>query len=294
MKQLKDIKLNHKDLEVVFDFLDRVTSKIIKVSSEERSENTIIFVDYNDDAEYYVDISKANRILDYCYSEYFFKVVLSGSDFYRIVRAISLELEIESFVFDLFFRSLFLAIKKRYDSNVTNNTYFFGQNFHKDVFYKTLFEAPSDAFENLTKIDHKYFYQKSKVLLSRLEELNLICYNKINVTSDTQFEAYFPISCNTFKFYIIAVREAIEKGYESFSQVFEFLDLKIYLNNQDYLNANLLAKLDKTLQMLVLISFKDESNVRFFNNEFSDNSYIKKLNKIRLEMKKKYIITSYN
>lgn len=286
MKQLKDIRENYKDLEVIFIFLDKVTFEMIKCSIDiEEGINEaelMIFIDYNDDAEYYVPLNKANKILDYCYTEYFFKALLFDSDFYKKVKAVSLELEIEPFIFDLFFRSFFLAIKDRFNSNIRND-----YHFNRSMVYRIVSRAPSDSFDNYPIMDFEDedegYFDLSKKLLEKLEDLGIISFFNNDITKDEKLQNYFAISCDTFKFY----PNKREPEFEFFSPIFEFFDLKLFLNNQDYLRCNLLQKLDRSIQLIILTCFK---NVRFYNNILSDNSYIKKFNLDRQLVNNKFII----
>ena len=275
MKEIQIIKKNYKDVIFVFEFFDRFAEKMKKVSVTQKTSNTLVFQDYYDEQIYYVLVDKVNSILDYCYSEYFFKIILSGSIYYEKVKKISDDLGIEPPIFDLFFRSFFLAIKKCYNLND-----YYGFSCTKDYIYRIVYNSHSDSFDELPKIDIEYYCDKAAILLDELEEQKLVCYKTNDITRDLRLRSYFPISCDTFRF---AITNEF-KGYEISMPMFDFLDLKRYLDNQDFLQNDLLTRLDRTVQTLIVISFQD---VKFNSNEFSDNSYLKQLIK---EKKKRTII----
>jgi hypothetical protein len=265
MKELQIIKENYNDIKFIFDFYDRFAFKLAKVSLKEKSENTLVFLDYFNNESYYVLVKDVNIILDYCYNEYFFKIVLSGSLYYQKVKKVCDDLEISYQIYDLFFRSFFLAIKDRFFCKNHN-----GYQCNKDIVLRIVLKAHSEAFDNLPRIDQNEYQTKAKLILSKLEELKLVCYNQNDITNNIRLQSYFPISCDTFKFAI--TKET--KNFDKSIPMLDFLDLRRYLDNSEVLNHNLLARMDRAIHNIVVVSFED---AKFYNNPYSDNSYIKKL-----------------
>lgn len=282
MKQINIIRKgeNYSDIKFVFDFFDRFALKLKKVSlpEEKRTSQTMTFYDHYNDDVYYVNAKYINLILDYCYNEYFFKIVLSGSSYYQQVKKVCDGLKIEPYYYDLFFRSFFLAIKDRYNCSEKND-YFFTKN----IVLRIVLRAHSDAFDELPKIDVETFQSKCKLILKKLEEVGLVSYYQNDITQNVRLRSYFPISCDTFKFEVTKEK----KGFETSIAMFDFLDLKRFLDNSNKFDYNLLDRMDRCAHYLVIISFK---NAKFYDNPYSDNSYIKKLtlekNLIELEKKK--------
>lgn len=281
MKEINIIRKQYNDIKFIFDFVDRFVEKMKNISVEEQTLDTVIFEDYylNDIEKFIVPLDKVNKFLDYCYNEYFFKVVLSGSSFYQKVKKIcdDFEIEVSVFDFDLFFRSLFLGIKVLYNSNDIK-----AQNI-KDFFYKIVLNAHSDAFDSYpkinTEIEIESYKKKIEKILKKLERVGLISFESNDITGDLRLREYFPISCDTFKFHIN--KDKIDKNkFDIGIPMFDFLDLRLFLNNT---NTNLLERMDRAVHVLILISFKGAC---FHNNANSDNSYIKKLRFDRSQLEK--------
>ena len=279
MNEINIIRNNYNDIKFIFDFFDRFALKLKKVSLEEKTDETTVFEDhYNKDISY-VSAKNVNKILDYCYNEYFFKIVLSGSLYYQQIKKISDSLEIEPYYYDLFFRSFFLAIKDRYYSSEN-----YDYNYNKILVLRIVLGAHSESFGDLPVIDFETYRVKATLLLKEIEKAKLVFYSHNDITQNFRLRSYFPISCDTFKFEI--TKET--KGYEKSIPMLDFLDLKRFLDNSEILDYNLLSRMDRAVHTLVVLSFHD---LKFKDNPHSDNSYIKKLRleKQLVEKKKREI-----
>ena len=273
MNEINIIRNNYNDIKFIFDFFDRFALKLKKVSLEEKTDETTVFEDhYNKDISY-VSAKNVNKILDYCYNEYFFKIVLTGCSYYQKVKTICDDLEIEPPVYDLFFRSYFLAIKELFNSKMS-----YSPSDLRNLVRRFVFRSRENAFDNFPLIDMENYIKKSEKILKKLEDSGLLFYNSNDITRDKRIQCYFPISCDTFKF---AITESFD-GYGISMPMFDYLDLKTFLDSQSHSKKDLLTVMDRTVQTLVIMSFSD---VKFKDNEFSDNSFIRQL---RLAKKKKY------
>lgn len=273
MKEIEIIKKNYKEIFFVFNFYDRFAVKLQQAAVPEKNKNTLVFYDYYDDKTYYVPVERINLLLDYCYGEYFFKIVLTGCSYYQKVKTICDDLEIEPPVYDLFFRSYFLAIKELFNSKVI-----YSSSDLRNLVRRFVFRSHEDAFDNFPLIDMENYIKKSEKILKKLEDSGLLFYNSNDITRDKRIQCYFPISCDTFKF---AITESFD-GYGISMPMFDYLDLKTFLDSQSHSKKDLLTVMDRTVQTLVIMSFND---VKFKDNEFSDNSFIRQL---RLAKKKRY------
>ena len=265
MTELNDIRDRFSELAICFELLDKLAIKI-KLNSKKghnNVNNAILFCDYKDDQEYLINVDFLNDLLDSLFNEFYFKIILSGSDFYNKVKAVCFGIERDPIIFDLFFRSLFLAIKERYICPIKGNK----QQNRKMVNWLVM-RAYETCFDEMpTNPDYAKYCRIAQIFLDELEKKRLISYETSDITNDDRLKSYFPTSCDTFRF----VSSKKEDTHYCVSPIMDFLDLKVILENQKHLKINLLAVLDRTMQTILLLSFP---NAYYHNNEQSDNSLI--------------------
>lgn len=266
MTELNVIRDRFDELDICFELLDKLAIKI-KLNSKKGINNpgdSIIFCDYKDGQEYLVNIKFLNDLLDSLFNEFYFKIVLSGSNFYNKVKSVCFGIEKDPVIFDLFFRSLFFAIKDRDKSSLKSNK----QHNRKMVNWLVM-RAYDVCFDEIpTNPDHVRYCRIAQLFLDELEKKKLIFYETSDITRDDRFKSYFPTSCDTFRF-VFSKRKA--DTHHCISPIMDFLDLKILLENQKHLKINFLAVLDRTMQTMLLLSFPD---AYYSVNDQSDNSLI--------------------
>lgn len=243
---LLEIKDKYPELDLAFKFLDKLTLELKKVSLEQQNTNTIIFIDYNNYKRYFVNIDLTNKILKSCYEEFFFKIVLS-----EVNKKINIVLIWNNDKWlDIFSKNLFIVMKNFFlrKKNKQFSHYFF---------ISVIINSSLPDFTDVTE-----FNQYCNHLKKRLQKISFYRLNR-------NFKDYFPFSYETFFF-------SKQENGNNYCRLHKYFDLDRYLKSKLYLSDSFIIKIDKSIQLIILICFLNAKFVRI-KNQYYDNSYILEL-----------------